>query len=210
MMVLKIMIRSANLAVACSLPPLFIQAFRLVVSFESSFSLIQVFRLLVRRFVSLVSLFSSLTFSVSVGSFKQNFNTLISSLIDTSGEGVDITKQSRLDIKRVLSNILMLRRAQRVPSLPTFIFPLAAATWVFSTGHLLKTLLSYWLYACLRHQASLLESIALHGFVTRVWIKSVITMQPRIETIDQLLTNQLKPCACYSHTRAKSRPKNLF
>ena len=138
------MIRSANLAVACSLPPLFIQAFRLVVSFESSFSLIQVFRLLVRRFVSLVSSFSSLIFSdVVVGSFKQNFSTLISSLIDTSGEGVDIKKPSRLDIKRVLSNILMLRKAQQVLSLPTFVFRLPTATWVFSTGHLLKRLLSY-------------------------------------------------------------------
>ena len=144
MMVVKIMIRSANLAVACSLPPLFIQAFRLVVSFASSFSSIQVFRLLVRRFVSSVSSFSSLIFSDAVGgSFKQNFNALISSLTDTSGEGVDIKKPSRLDIKRVLCNILMLRTAQQVPSHPTFVFRLAAATWVFSTGHLLKTLLSY-------------------------------------------------------------------
>ena len=82
MMVLKIMIISANLAVACSLLPLFIQAFRLVVSFESSFSSIQVFRLLVKRFLSLVSSFSSLIFSdVVVGSFKQNFSILILYLI---------------------------------------------------------------------------------------------------------------------------------
>ena len=104
----------------------------------------------------------------------------------------------------------MLQRAQQVPSLPTFVFELAAATWVFSTGHLLKTLLSYWLYACPRHQTSLVENIALHGAVTRVWIKSVITMQRGIETIDQLPTGQLKPCVCCSHTRAESRPKNLF